>query len=59
MVGGSFINGWVTQSNASYIMTKTIMFFRKVTVFDKVTVFPLFTIFIIIRNVFHVIAYLR
>ena len=35
------------------------LFFRKVTVFDKVTVFPLFTIFIIIRNVFHVIAYLR
>ena len=40
-------------------MTKTIMFFTKVTVYDEVIVFPLFTIVIIIRNVFHVFAYLR
>ena len=26
IMGGSFINGLITQSNASYIMAKTIMF---------------------------------
>ena len=60
---GSYLNGWVTQSNAGYIMTKRMKFSPTIIAplvnIDKATVFSLFKILTIITKIFHIFASLN
>ena len=55
-----FVNGWVIQSNASYIMAKAIMFSPIIIdIIVSVIVFSLFKIFTFITKIFHLLSSLR